>query len=118
MHTSSPAPEDFGGRLRAARERKGLSQSDLASRSGLQPSAVSHFETGRRSPSFENLRALADALGVSADYLVGRQEDVGAAGPVAEQMFRHLSKMSESDQKTLADMARILAERNKPKRGA
>ena len=34
--------------------------------------SVSHFETGHRFPNAESLRRLADALGVSADYLLGR----------------------------------------------
>ena len=106
MGPSSPTPRDFAGRLRAARELKGLSQAELAAKARLQPSAVSHFETGRRAPSFENLRGLADALDVSTDYLLGRQDAVGAAGPGAEQLFRnlskHISKMSASDQEKLA----------------
>ena len=114
MGPSSPPPKDFASLLRTAREQKGLSQAELATKAGLQPSAVSHFETGRRAPSFENLRALADALGVTTDYLIGRQEGAGAAGPVAEQMFRHLSKMSAADQETLAAMAKLLAAKNKP----
>jgi transcriptional regulator with XRE-family HTH domain len=32
-----------------------------------------HFEAGRRKPSFDNVRALAKALKVSADYLLGTQ---------------------------------------------
>ena len=49
-----------------------MSQADLADKTGLQPAAVSHFETGQRSPSFENLKKLADALSISVDYLLGR----------------------------------------------
>ncbi len=64
----------FRDRLRSARANKQLSQSDLAVRSGLQPSAISHFETGRRLPSLNNLIRLADALSVSADYLCGRSD--------------------------------------------
>ncbi len=68
-------PEDFGERLRKVRESKGLNQAQLAEKSGLQPSAVSHFELGRRSPSFDNLKRLADALSVTIDYLLGRQHE-------------------------------------------
>jgi transcriptional regulator with XRE-family HTH domain len=39
----------------------------------LKPSAVSHFETGRRSPSLGNLIRLADALDVSLDVLCLRR---------------------------------------------
>jgi transcriptional regulator with XRE-family HTH domain len=51
-----------------------MKQMDLARKTRLKQSAISQFETGRRTPSFHNLRRLADALEVSADYLLGRSE--------------------------------------------
>ncbi len=105
--------EDFKTCLRAARDVRKLSQSDLAERSGLQPSAISHFETGRRSPSFDNLRRLADALAVTIDYLLGRVEKPNTSGPRAEKMFRDWDKMSETDQETVARFTAMLAEKEK-----
>lgn len=103
--------EKFEDRLRKARLDKGLSQSELAARSGLQPSAVSHFETGTRAPSFENLKRLSDALGVSIDFLLGRQTESSAAGPVAQKLFRNFEKMTPADQETIAAMAEMLRRR-------
>jgi ribosome-binding protein aMBF1 (putative translation factor) len=62
--------EEFPARLRAAREAKGYQQSDIAQLTGLQPSAISHFEIGERLPSLENLCKLANAIGVSPDFLL------------------------------------------------
>ena len=104
---------DFKTRLRGARDLRRLSQSDLAERSGLQPSAISHFETGRRSPSFDNLRKLADALAVTIDYLLGRVEKSSTSGPRAEQMFRDWDEMSDADQETVAAFTAMLAEKEK-----
>jgi len=78
---------------------------------------VSHFETGRRSPSFDNLRRLADALGVTTDYLLGREHDTSLAGPEVEQLFRDLGSMSPDDQKQIADMAKFLLSRRKRNEG-
>jgi len=39
-----PAPEGFGGRLRAAREAEGLSHRELAHRLGLDPGTVAAWE--------------------------------------------------------------------------
>lgn len=112
--------ENFPGMLRAAREDKRLSQTDLAERSGLQPSAISHFETGKRAPSFENLKRLADALSVSVDFLLGRTEEPRSSGPVVEELFRHFNQMSAADQESFAQFAAMLAAKNvagKRKRG-
>lgn len=62
----------FGRRLVTIRQRQDISQSDLANSCKLQPSAVSHFESGRRLPNLANLVKLADALQVSTDELLGR----------------------------------------------
>jgi transcriptional regulator with XRE-family HTH domain len=107
---------EFENRLKKIREARGLSQADLAKKTGLQPAAVSHFETGNRSPSFDNLRKLSDALGVSVDYLLGRideeQHGTGmAAAPRAQQLFRHAEKLSDASFEALEMMARALLEK-------
>lgn len=58
-------------RLAAAREAAGLTMAALADRAGLSISTVYGYETGRRTPQADQLGALANALGVSADYLLG-----------------------------------------------
>ena len=62
----------FGERLRAARKRRGLSQSQLSKLCGLHVSPISQYERGTHSPELHNLVILADALKVSTDYLCGR----------------------------------------------
>lgn len=90
-----------------------MSQADLAEKAGMQSSAISHFEAGRRSPSFDNLKRLADALNVTIDFLLGRQPEARVAGPAADQLFRNFEKLTAEDQETLSSFAKMLAEKNK-----
>ena len=62
----------FAERLRQARNQKGLMQKEVAGQLGMTPRAYQYYEGGRRRPDFETLVALADLLGVSTDYLLGR----------------------------------------------
>ncbi len=110
-------PNVFSDRVRAARELRKLSQSELASKSGFQPSAISHFETGTRSPSFDNLKRLADALNVTTDYLLGRTNEMTLAGPAADKLYRHAEKFSDDDLNALESMAEVLARKNKERSG-
>ncbi len=82
-------PSAFGRRLRELREERGITQEALGSKAQISPLMVSHFETGRRqTPSIESLIKLANALYVSADYLIGRtDEKVPSAGPL-DAIFR------------------------------
>lgn len=102
---------NFCGRLEAARSARGLRQSELAEKAGLEPSAISHFETGRRRPSFDNLERLVDALGVTADYLLGRNDEMGLAW--SRELTRAYSKLSAADQALALDFMRFLARRAK-----
>ena len=101
----------FPDRLRAARQLRNLSQSDLATKADLQPSAVSHFETGRRAPSFDNLKALSEALQVTTDYLLGRVDEPGMLGASTDKLFRHAESMSSDDLDTLTGFAEMLAKK-------
>jgi transcriptional regulator with XRE-family HTH domain len=56
----------LGERLRAAREARGLSKSDLARRSGLSRKEVGYIETGRLSPRLSTLLRVLDALGTGS----------------------------------------------------
>lgn len=107
-------PETFPERLKKIREQRGMSQADLASNTGLQPTAISHFETGSRSPSFDNLRKLADALSVNTDYLLGRSEQTTLAGPKADSLFRDVDKLSAQD----LDMLKMMKEAMLKKQGS
>jgi len=105
----------FAERLRAVRELRKMSQSDLAKKSGLMPSAVSHFETGRRSPSFANLKALSDALKVTTDYLIGRSDEMHVSSAVSSKLLRHAEKMSDEDLDTITRMAEMMAKKQTKK---
>ena len=105
----------FAERLRTARELRKLSQSELAERADLQPSAVSHFETGRRSPSFQNLKVLSDALKVTTDYLIGRTDDLNISNAVALRLLRSADRMSAEDLETITRMADMMAKKQTKK---
>lgn len=101
----------FGAKMRLCRERLGLTQADLAEKSGLQPSAICFFETGVRLPSLENLIVVADALGESIDVLVGRTEGVTPTGKQVETLLARFGAMLDDDRDSLVRIAGIFAER-------
>jgi transcriptional regulator with XRE-family HTH domain len=56
--------EWFAGRLRELREAKGLTQRKLAERTGLTTDGIAKLERSARSPTWETVIALCQALGV------------------------------------------------------
>ena len=103
MPESSPPPNYiFPERLKKAREVRGLGQPDVARRSGIQASAISHFETGKRKPSFDNLRRLAQALDVTTDFLIGRADEIGSTG-TADRLYRNIQQLQTGDREFIED---------------
>jgi transcriptional regulator with XRE-family HTH domain len=71
----------IGGRLRAERERRGISLRELARRVGVSPSLVSQIELDRVNPSVSTLYALVTEVGMTMSDVFGdsRPSDRGAA---------------------------------------
>ena len=62
--------EGFGDLLRRSRQQAGMTQLDLAERSGLSVRGISDIERGlKQRPHPETVRMLADALNLSAEML-------------------------------------------------
>ncbi|RIK17776.1 MAG: XRE family transcriptional regulator [Acidobacteria bacterium] len=68
----------LGARIRAARERSGLSLREFAGRAELSPGFVSQLERDLVDPSLESLRRIATVLGVPMFDLFA---DAGGQGP-------------------------------------
>lgn len=62
-------------RLRAARERRGLSQRDLSKLLEIGDNQINKYENGGAEPSLRVLYRIAEQLGVTADYLIGLSDD-------------------------------------------
>jgi transcriptional regulator with XRE-family HTH domain len=117
MTQSSSEPDIFLERLKAARTKRGLSQEGLAKLASLQASAISHFETGTRKPSFDNLRRLADALAVTTDYLLGRVEKEQELAHSSDALYRDLDQLSNADREMARDFLQLLADKARKRAG-
>ncbi len=62
--------ESLGKHLSIARIRSGLTQQQLANRTGMQQAAISQLETGKRPPTLAQLQLLANVLGVSLQWFL------------------------------------------------
>src|SRR5690606_4829360 len=62
-------------RLKAMRMKRGLTQRQMATKLNISPSSIALYETGGRNPDPDMLKRLADFLGCSTDYLLGRTDD-------------------------------------------
>lgn len=64
----------FATRLRQAMFVKEVRQVDLVNRTGINKARISRWVNGENIPYGEGLKKLADALGVTVDWLLGKDE--------------------------------------------
>lgn len=113
---SGEQPVDiFRIRLKEARDLRGLNQGQLAAKANLPAASVSHFESGPRKPSFDNLKALATALNVTTDYLLGRSDRPEASAETVGRVARDLHKLSSQDLDLTEDFVALLLRKREEK---
>lgn len=62
--------DQFGGRVRAVRTERQLTQEQLAEASGLHRTEISLLERGKRTPILDTIVAVANGLGVTPSELL------------------------------------------------
>jgi len=60
----------MAARIKAFRERRGLTQEQLSAKSGVGRSHLARLETARQDPTLSTLEKLAKALGVKVGRLL------------------------------------------------
>ena len=92
MPTPDPAPDEssadfrtsavlFGAELRRARDRAGLTQTELGTRAGLSKNGVYTLEKGRRSPNLETVLRLCEGLSLRPGELLDSVADAWEREP-------------------------------------
>lgn len=65
----------FSDRLKQLRKDSGLLQQDMAEKIGITKSAYGYYEQGKTTPDVITAKKIANILGVSVDYLLGKETD-------------------------------------------
>jgi transcriptional regulator with XRE-family HTH domain len=99
-------PEDLKLLIRVLRGLRQWDQSTLAEAAGMDPSSVSHYETGRTVPPRKSVEVLAAAVGAPMAYVEGALLPVLAAGRVAATPFS-AEELADPDQEA-ADLDQAL----------
>ncbi len=89
----------FGERLKEVRELQKMTRRELAKEAGIDPSLISRYEHGDRSPTAENIVRIAQALKVSADYLLGLTDNPQPYSDLPEMVKKELEECEQLEEK-------------------
>ncbi len=93
--------KQFGARLVALRKNAGLTQAQLAERSGFTSSAIARYEAGKSLPREKAIRVLAAALDVPAEDLDGSNDNADKIRLALELEEYHIEAAFTDDYQTI-----------------
>lgn len=108
----------FGERLRTTRREKGFTQDQLAELSDSSQRMIAHYESHIKRPPLDRVKALADALGITVDDLLGdskplkKKKNEDASYKIMKKV-RIIERLPTRDQQAIFRLINSLAEKNK-----
>ena len=99
----------IGARIKAAREKAGMTQEDLAAAVEMSPTHISVIERGVKPPKLATLVKIANALKVSSDMLLQDVVEYASDG-LASELSVAISKLPKKDQERMLNAVRALTE--------
>lgn len=106
MSTVAAQVAKFGQEIRRLREETGLTQEQLAERSGLSSIYIGTIENGKRDPSLSTVYGLAKGLGLRTGELFGR---LPALSATAHQVVMIFDKAPADVQRALLSLLHAVA---------
>lgn len=89
------AKKEVGLRLRALRQQRGMSQTELGTALGLTQSNVSAIERGTRGPTLHQVAKFAKVLGVSTDEILSNGKPAAESRLRRGRLLRRLERIQE-----------------------
>lgn len=97
-------------RITERRKQLGMSQADLAEKSGIAQPLISMYDKNKRTPSHQSLKKLAMALEINAEYLLTGIEREGIISDHKDQeLLKILQSFSPDEKESVLDFARYIA---------
>lgn len=101
--------------LKRARENAGLTQTQAAQKIGVSDGTYKNYEQGKREPNGDKIVTIANAFGVSTDYLLGRPDAKEPVDPIdnlmtvdemEKDLLREWLSLDEASRKSFLDVLR------------
>ena len=94
--------EKLHHRVKALMKEQGMTQRELARRSGLTEPSVCKYLSGSRLPHSEAVVLLAKALGTTSDYLLGiKRDDESVFSDLEKEIIENKEKLSSEEKMRL-----------------
>jgi len=101
----------FGERLYELRDKKYLTKTQLAKDLGTTRQLIAMYENGKTIPNISFFAIIADYFGVSADYILGREDYIHLTHNKKKNCVFLPDGLTKEDYKLIKDFINIMCER-------
>ncbi len=99
-----------GDIIRVERERKGLSQAELARRLGVSQQIVSHWENNSHLPRISSIQRILGILDIKLEQILGPEPVERSADDLDPQLVSTWKRLTPEARKKLVKIAGVLSE--------
>jgi transcriptional regulator with XRE-family HTH domain len=108
----------IGNRLKKAREKKKLTQTDVKKITNINNKTLSRYENNGAEPDYDTLKILANLYGVSVAYLFGEEEIIEEEYDLEELLKTKKitwgnEELNEEESRRAIEMLRLLLDKQK-----
>ena len=104
-------PNEIAEKIKKTAKNNGIAVKQMLIDTGLGTNTLQHMKTSV--PKVDTLAKIADYLGVSVDYLLGREQKSAPDADIRGEIIERVMNLSESD----AERLRVLVETVFPEDG-
>ena len=94
----------FRTRLSEILLEQNLKQADLCWMTGISTALMSKYMTGKASPSLDNAQSIASDLGITLDYLVGREQSYLSLSKAKTALLADYDSLNKEGQNLIMNM--------------
>lgn len=109
--------ERLAGKIKKLRQEKDLTQKQLGEEIGADARTISNYENGVYVPSIETIIKLAEALGVSTDFLLLDDAKERAVGAIRDlnllKLFEQVTALPVEDKRVVTRLIESFVVKNK-----
>jgi transcriptional regulator with XRE-family HTH domain len=112
-----PGGMRLGEKIKQLRREKGISQSALEQRSGVNSKLLSKYENSRIIPTADTLKKIAEGLEISADYLLFDNVPKNGLSPLKDlelfELFKEVEDMTQENKDMIKNLIGAVIIKNK-----
>jgi DNA-binding XRE family transcriptional regulator len=108
---ADPITEKLAEKVRELRQKKGLTQAQLAEAVDVTNETISRLERGAYEPALSTAVSVAKTLGINLTDLTAAPEKVSAVSPVLRRITQQLSRLDGRAHSAILSVVELLAER-------